>query len=78
MDLDCPHVNDAIQIGLNAFALKLVAESWPHVLKAFATLELPLDSRVVLVLEAKDEARTRVRITLETTTDEPTPGQGAL
>lgn len=76
--LQCPDVSHALQVGLNCFGLKLAAESWPYVLEALVTLGLPLDSCVTIVLEAKDPKRTRVRITLETAEDDPTPGGDAL
>ncbi len=76
--LQVSSADQGFQCGLNLFGLKLAAESWPHVLESLSKLQQPLDARVTLVLAAKDAARTRVRITLETVSDELMPGQGAL
>lgn len=74
--LQVPSAADGLQIGLNMFGAKLLAESWPHALELLGKLELPADSRVSMVLEAKNKIR--VRITLETTEEPLTPGQAAL
>lgn len=75
--LEAPDVQALIELGLNAFALKLVAESAPDFLTRLAgQLDLKESHGVSMVMTSKNG--TRVRLTIALTDDEPTPGQGAL
>lgn len=74
--LQAPSVQDAVDIGLNVFALKLVAESMPAVLSNLEKMGVPLGTGVELVLSSKDGKRWKLIVSA--TEELATRGDGAL